>query len=138
MEHQRRVRDSFDRQAFMTTIGARMTGLEPGHCVLEMASRPDLCQQNGFIHAGATTALADTAAGYAAFSLMPPGTDVLTVEFKMNLLNPAKGERLIARAQVIKPGRTLMVVRSDVVAITGTEEKPVATMLATMMCLKEA
>ena len=112
-----------------------MAELEPGRCVLEMPVRPDLCQQNGFVHAGATTAIADTAAGYAAYSLMPAEANVLTVEFKMNLLNPAEGEALIARAQVIKPGRTLMVVRSDVFGVRAGEEKQVATMLATMMCL---
>ncbi|TAN79711.1 MAG: PaaI family thioesterase, partial [Magnetospirillum sp.] len=112
-----------------------LVGLEPGHCVLDMPVRPGLCQQNGFVHAGATTAIADTAAGYAAFSLMTAEADVLTVEFKMNLLNPAEGETLVARAQVIKPGRTLVVVRADVFGVTGGGEKPVATMLATMMSL---
>jgi uncharacterized protein (TIGR00369 family) len=130
-----RVRESFDSQTFMRTLGVRMTGLEPGRCILEMETRPDLCQQNGFVHAGATTAIADTAAGYAAFSLVPPGANILTVEFKMNLLNPAAGERLTARAEVIKSGRTLMVVRSDVVALKDGGESPVATMLATMMSL---
>ncbi|RAU21996.1 thioesterase [Paramagnetospirillum kuznetsovii] len=130
-----RVKASFDAQTFMRTLGVRMAALEPGHCVLEMPVRPDLCQQNGFVHAGATTAIADTAAGYAAFSLMPVGANVLTVEFKLNLLNPAEGETLVARAQVIKPGRTLMVVRSDVFGARGGAEKLVATMLATMMSL---
>lgn len=130
-----RVRTSFDRQAFMRTLGVEMTELEPGRCVLEMPVRPDLCQQNGFVHAGATTAIADTAAGYAAHSLMPAEANVLTVEFKMNLLNPAEGEVLVARAEVIKPGRTLMVVRSDVFGRRDGREKQVATMLATMMAL---
>jgi uncharacterized protein (TIGR00369 family) len=112
-----------------------MTELEPGRCVLEMPTRPDLCQQNGFVHAGATTAIADTAAGYAAFSLTEPGANILTVEFKMNLLNPADGEMLVARAEVIKSGRTLMVVRSDVVARRDGRETAVAAMLATMMSL---
>ncbi|CAA7619248.1 PaaI family thioesterase [Magnetospirillum sp. SS-4] len=130
------VRASFESQTFMRTLGVRMTGLEPGSCVLEMPSRPDLCQQNGFVHAGATTAIADTAAGYAAFSLVPPGANILTVEFKMNLLNPAEGEVLVARAEVIKSGRTLMVVRSDVTARGKGTETPVAAMLATMMSLQ--
>ena len=130
-----RVAASFAAQTFMRTLGVRLAGLEPGSCVLEMTVRPDLCQQNGFVHAGATTAIADTAAGYAAYSLMPAGVNILTVEFKMNLLNPAEGERLVARAQVIKPGRTLMVVRSDVFGVRGGAERPVAAMLATMMSL---
>lgn len=130
-----RGRASFDSQTFMRTLGVRMTELEPGRCVLEMPTRPDLCQQNGFVHAGATTAIADTAAGYAAFSLVPPGANILTVEFKMNLLNPADGEMLVARAEVIKSGRTLMVVRSDVVARRDGRETAVAAMLATMMSL---
>jgi uncharacterized protein (TIGR00369 family) len=130
------VRDSFARQTFMTTLGVSMAEIEPGHCVLKLPSRPDLCQQNGYIHAGATTALADTAAGYAAYSLIAEGGNILTVEFKMNLLNPAEGDWLEARAKVIKPGRTLIVVRSDVFGMRpGQEERPVATMLATMMCL---
>jgi uncharacterized protein (TIGR00369 family) len=129
------VRASFESQTFMTTLGVRMAEIEAGRCVLELPSRPDLCQQNGFIHAGATTALADTAAGYAAYSLIAEGGNILTVEFKMNLLNPAEGEKLVARAEVIKPGRTLLVVRSDVFGIKGGSEKLVATMLATMMCL---
>ncbi len=133
-----RVAASFDRQAFLATIGARMTVLEPGYCELTMSPRPDLCQQHGHVHAGATTTLADTAAGYAAYSLMPAGSAVLTTEFKVNLLNPARGDVLVARARVIKAGRTLTVVRSDVVGVTGATEKPVATMLATMMCLADS
>lgn len=130
-----KVRTSFDSQTFMRTLGVRMKELEPGRCVLEMPTRPDLCQQNGFVHAGATTAIADTAAGYAAFSLTEPGANILTVEFKMNLLNPADGEMLVARAEVIKSGRTLMVVRSDVIARKNGADSPVAAMLATMMSL---
>lgn len=134
-DYQRRVRDSFARQTLMTTIGAEMAEIGPGTCTLAMAYRRDLCQQHGFHHAGVTTALADSAAGYAAYSLMPPGSSVLTVEYKINLMAPADGERFIARAAVEKSGRTLAVVRSEVFAVEGGEEKAIAFMLATMMCL---
>lgn len=137
-DYRAKVEASFARQAFLVTIGARMAELEPGRCTLEMPSRPDLAQQHGFVHAGATTTLADTAAGYAAFSLMPAGSAVLTTEFKVNLLSPAKGEKLVARAEVLKPGRTLIVVRSDVFGIEGGRETLVATMLATMICLADS
>jgi uncharacterized protein (TIGR00369 family) len=137
-DYRAKVEASFARQAFLATIGARMTALEPGRCTLDMPTRPDLAQQHGFVHAGATTTLADTAAGYAAFSLMPAGSAVLTTEFKVNLLSPAKGEKLVARAEVIKPGRTLIVVRSDVYGVEGGRETLVATMLATMICLAES
>lgn len=133
-----KVEASFARQAFLATIGARMAHVEPGRCVLEMPTRPDLAQQHGFMHAGATTTLADTAAGYAAFSLMPAGSAVLTTEFKLNLLSPAKGDKLVARAEVLKPGRTLVVVRSDVYGVEGDDETLVATMLATMICLADS
>ncbi|KIL99260.1 Phenylacetic acid degradation protein PaaD thioesterase [Paramagnetospirillum magnetotacticum MS-1] len=137
-DYRGKVKASFARQAFLATIGASMTELEPGRCTLEMPTRPDLAQQHGFVHAGATTTLADTAAGYAAFSLMPSGSAVLTTEFKVNLLNPAKGEKLVARAEVLKSGRTLVVVRSDVYGIEDGCETMVATMLATMICLAGA
>lgn len=130
-----RCRASFASQTLLETIGARMAVIEPGRCVLELASRPDLCQQDGFLHAGITTTLADTAGGYAAFSLMPASARVLTSELKINLLNPARGDRLVARADVLKPGRMLTIVRADVFAITGIEEIMIASMLATMVCL---
>ena len=132
------VRDSFARQTLMTTIGAEIVALEPGACTLAMPYRNDLCQQHGYLHAGVTTALADSAAGYAAFSLMPPGSAVLTVEYKINLMAPADGTRFIARGLVERSGRTLSVVRSEVSAV-GTDgiERPVALMLATMICLAD-
>lgn len=137
-DFRRRVAASYARQTFLATIGARMTALEPGTCELSLASRPDLCQQHGYLHAGVTTTLADTAAGYAAFSLMPAGSSVLTIELKINLINPARGERLVARAEVLKPGRTVTVVRSDVFAIADGIETLVASMLASMMCLADS
>lgn len=138
-DFEQRVRDSFARQRFMDTLGITMDTVEPGVCVLSMDFRPDLCQQHGYVHAGATTALADSAAGYAACSLMPPGSSVLTVEYKLNLLAPAAGWRFIARAVVEKPGRTLSVVRSEVSAVDHDgRERAVALMQATMMCLADA
>jgi uncharacterized protein (TIGR00369 family) len=133
----RQVQDSFARQTFMTALGVRIAALEPGRCELAVDRRGDLCQQHGYLHAGVTTTLADTAAGYAAFSLMPARSSVLTSELKINLLNPAAGERLVAVAEVMKPGRTLTVVRADVFGETAGERRIVATMLATMMCLAD-
>jgi uncharacterized protein (TIGR00369 family) len=131
-----KVRESFARQTVMQTIGASLTVLRPGHCEIELPYRADLCQQHGFLHAGMTTTIADSAAGYAAFSLMPPGASVLTVEFKVNLMAPAAGELFIARGAVIKPGRTLLVAEAEVLAEERGERKAVAQMLATMMCLE--
>lgn len=133
----RKVRDSFARQTVMTTIGARVAALIPGYCEIELPFRRDLCQQHGFLHAGITTTIADSAAGYAAFSLMPSGSSVLTVEFKVNLMAPAAGEVFIGRGRVIKPGRTLLAVEAEVIARDKDGEKAVAQMLATMMCLAD-
>lgn len=137
-DFQVRVRDSFARQSMMNTIGAEIVELAPGVCTLGMGYRRDLCQQHGYLHAGVTTTLADSAAGYAAFSLFPAGSSVLTAEFKINLLAPAAGERFLARGRVEKSGRTLTVVRSEVFAVDkdGTE-RSIALMLATMMCLAD-
>ena len=96
-----------------------------------------MTQQHGFFHAGVTTTIADNAAGYAAYSLMPDNSTVLTTEFKVNLLAPARGPKLVARAEVIKPGRTLYIVRSDVFSVNGDDEIHVLTMLATEMCLMD-
>jgi uncharacterized protein (TIGR00369 family) len=132
-----RCAESFSRQAFLHTIGATLEGLAPGRCTLRLPFRPGLAQQHGFFHAGALTTLADTAAGYAAFTLMPEGAAVLTVEFKMNLLRPGRGTAALARAEVIKPGRTLLVVRADVACLAEDGgEALAATMLATMMCVQ--
>ncbi|MCA1908243.1 MAG: PaaI family thioesterase [Magnetospirillum sp.] len=131
-----RVVENFALQTLMKTLGAQLVDIQPGKCEIVMAKRDDLCQQHGFLHAGITTTLADTAAGYAAFSLMPKGAEVLSTEFKINLLNPAEGKRFSARAEVLKPGRTLTVVRSDVWAEDETgQQTMIATMLASMICL---
>jgi uncharacterized protein (TIGR00369 family) len=128
------VRDSFSRQHAMALIGAEVIRIEPGEVEIALPFRADLTQQDGFIHAGMIATVADSACGYAAFTLMPPNSNVLAVEFKLNLLRPAKGSRFIAAASVIKPGRTLTVVRADVFA--GEKDgQLIATMTGTMMCL---
>lgn len=130
------IRESFAQQTIMGLIGGELTRIEPGVIEISLTYRPDLTQQHGYVHAGIVTTIADSACGYAAYSLMPPDSDVLAVEFKVNLLRPAKGDRFVARAEVIKPGKTLTVVRADVVAIAGGEDRElVATMLGTMMRL---
>ncbi len=131
-----RVRSSFDRQRAMALLGARMTTLTPGAVEIVLPFREDLTQQDGFVHAGIVTAIVDSACGYAAYRLMPPGASVLTVEFKVNLLNPAAGVRFVARGQVVKPGRTLSVCTGEVVAERedGTKRQ-VAIMQATMMAV---
>jgi uncharacterized protein (TIGR00369 family) len=100
---------------------------------LRLAFRDDLTQQHGFLHAGTIAALADSACGYAALTLMPVGADVLSIEFKVNMLSPAKGDAIVARGEVIRAGRTIMVCRADVYALSGLEEKLVAAMQGTMM-----
>jgi uncharacterized protein (TIGR00369 family) len=131
-----KVRESFARQSLMTMIGARIAALAPGRCEIELPYRRDLCQQHGYLHAGMSVTIADSAAGYAAYSLMPAGASVLTVEIKINLLAPAAGERFVARGRVLRAGRTLMVVEAEVAAEEKGEQKPVALMLATMICLE--
>jgi len=128
-----RVRESFAAQNLMATLRAEITHIAPGEVTIEMPFSDEFTQQNGFVHAGITTAIADSACGYAAFTLMPATASVLSVEFKVNLLSPALGERFIARAQVLKPGRTLTVCRGDVFAVKDGTEKLIMTMLATMI-----
>lgn len=130
-----KVRDSLRRQTFLELLGAEIETLTPGQCSLLIRRRPDLCQQHGFVHGGVTATLADTSAGYAAFSLMPPDSTVLTTEFKINLLAPAMGDSFVARASVIKPGRTLTAVYCTVFALSNAGETPIASFLGTMMCL---
>jgi uncharacterized protein (TIGR00369 family) len=108
------IRESFARQGLMTTIGARIEEIAPGRVVLSAPITPHIAQQHGFAHAGATFALGDSAAGYAALSLMPEGTEVLTVEMKINLIAPAAGTRLVAEGEAVKPGRRLVIVRATV------------------------
>jgi uncharacterized protein (TIGR00369 family) len=133
--YESRVRDSFARQTFMATLGARLASVAPGEIAIELPVRDALTQQHGSVHAGAITSVLDSAAGYAAFSLMPAGAAVVSVEFKVNLLEPARGERIVARGRVIRPGRTLFVCVSEAWAYTGERETLVAALQGTMMCL---
>ncbi len=130
-----RVRASFDRQTIMGLIGARLTGVEPGVVEIELPFREDLCQQHGFFHAGVTSTIADSAGGYAGFSLFPAEASILTVEFKINLLAPADGDLLRAVGRVVKPGRTLTVTEAEVTVIKNGTEKACARMTQTLMCL---
>jgi len=114
-----RVRESFARQGFMALLGATITRVEPGLVEIEAPFRGDLTQQHGYFHAGVTSALADTAGGYAGYTLFPADSSVLTVEFKINLLAPAQGDRLSARGRVVKSGRTLTICALDVFALDG-------------------
>ena len=126
-----RIRESFGRQKAMGLIGASLTKVEAGEVEIALPYRDDLTQQKGFIHGGILGMIADTACGYAAFSLMPAGGSLVTVEYKMNILNPARSS-LVARGHVVKPGRTLTVARAEVYAQDGTH---VATMQQTLMAL---
>ena len=128
-----RVAMSYGNQKAMVLIGATLVEIGDGTATIELPVRPDLTQQHGFVHAGIVTMIVDTACGYAAYSTMSPESAVLTVEFKVNFISPAKGELLIARGRVLKPGRTLTVCQGDVYAVISGEEKLVATMLATMI-----
>jgi uncharacterized protein (TIGR00369 family) len=131
-----KVRRSFGKQAFMDLIGAELGAIGPGTVEIVLPLRPALAQQHGYAHAGATWAIADSAAGYAAQTLMAAEDGVLTVELKINLLAPARGERLVARGRVERAGRRLTVARSDVVAVADGVETPVALALGTFMCME--
>ncbi len=133
-----RVQASFSRQRAMALLGAQMVEVEAGRTKIVLPFREDLTQQHGFVHAGIITAIVDSACGYAALSLMPPGVGVLTIEFKVNLLNPAAGERFVARGQVVKPGRTIMVCTGEVMAERADgSQQTVALMQATMMVVQD-
>jgi uncharacterized protein (TIGR00369 family) len=130
----RDVHASLGRQTFLRLLGAEATVVEPGHVVIEVPFRADLCQQNGLLHAGVLTSVADSACGYAALTLMPAGNDVLSVEFKVNLLAPGRGDRFRADARVVRAGRTLTVCQAEVVASrAGADDVTVALMQATMI-----
>ena len=132
-----RVRASFARQRAMETIGATLGRVEPGVVEVALPYRADLTQQHGFLHAGIVATILDSACGYAAFSLMPHDVAVLTVEYKINLLRPAQGDRFIAKGHVVRAGQTITVCSGDVVAYAGTSERLVATMLATVFAAPE-
>ncbi|HLW47154.1 MAG TPA: PaaI family thioesterase [bacterium] len=128
-----RVRASFGRQRIMEAIGASLSRVAPGEVQIDLPIRDILTQQHGYVHAGIVTAIADSACGYAALTLLPSGTEVLTVEYKVNFLAPARGTRLVACGRVIRPGRTIAVCRGEVSAVDGTTRVVVASMLATMI-----
>lgn len=128
---EQRCRESFARQKAMGLIGAALTVVEPGYVEVRLPFRDDLTQQKGYVHGGILGMIADTACGYSAFSLMPAGCSLVTVEYKINILSPARGS-LVAKGQVIKPGRTLTIARAEVYAEDG---KHVASMQQTLMML---
>lgn len=130
-----RVRGSFARQAAMKLIGATMSTLEAGYCELRLPYREDLTQQHGFVHGGIVGMIADSACGYAGYSMMPADASVLTVEYKINMLSPAQGDALIARGRVVKPGKTLVVTQCEVFAVQNGAEKLVALMQQTLMVM---
>jgi uncharacterized protein (TIGR00369 family) len=134
-DYAQRVRASFGRQAAMETIGATLAAVEPGHVVIELPWAQPLTQQHGFLHAGMVATALDSACGYAAFSLMPADAAVLTIEYKINLLAPAKGERFRMEGLVIKPGRTVTVAEGKAYTIHSGREKLIATMHCTLMAV---
>ena len=132
---ERRVRDSFARQRIMSLIGAEMLAVRPGQVEIALAYRPDLTQQHGYLHGGLVGMIADSAAGYAANTLTAADIGVLTVEYKINLVAPASGERLISRGEVVRPGRTLLITRADVFSVRDGEETLCAVMQQTIMAV---
>jgi uncharacterized protein (TIGR00369 family) len=135
-DYQNRVRESFNRQGLMNHLGARLAVVEPGSAEIRVRHRAEITQQHGYFHAGVSGAIADTACGYAAYTLMPLESSVLTSEYKINLLAPADGVELIARARVVRAGKTLTVCSADVFVRKDDSEVHCATVLATIFCLR--
>lgn len=133
----KKVQDSFNRQKFMSFIGAELIAVRPGFCEIRIPYNESLTQQHGYFHAGIIATLADNTAGYAAFSMMEDASSVLTVEFKLNLLAPADGEYLIGRANVLKSGRTLTVCKSEIFTVKNAKEKLCAAAQATLIQLHD-
>ena len=131
-----RVRGSFARQRFMATLGATLERVAPGEITIAFTHRAELTQQHGFLHAGVMTSVADSACGYAALSLMEPGAGVLSVEFKVNMLAPAVGERFVATGRVVRSGRTLTVCAGEVTAERDGQTVAILLMQATMMAVR--
>lgn len=134
-DYERRVRDSFARQGIMGTLGATLQRVEPGEVEIALDWAPGLTQQHGFLHAGVVSTVLDSACGYAGFTLMAPDAAVLTIEFKVNLLAPARGQRFRMIGRVLKPGRSITVTEGQAFAIDQGREKLVATMNATLMAV---
>jgi uncharacterized protein (TIGR00369 family) len=131
--YQEHIKIGFARQNVMKTIGAQLITIAPGQIEIELPFREDLTQQHGYLHAGIVTIIVDSACGFAAYSLMPENSGVLTVEYKVNFVSPARGEKFIATGRVIKPGRTLTVCTGEVVALIGEDRRTIAIMQTTMM-----
>ena len=131
--YQARVRESFSRQSHMATLGAEIAFIAPGEVHVAVPFAAQFCQQNGFMHAGAIASVADSANGYAAYTLAPPDTDVLAVEFKINLLAPARGVGFLACGRVLRPGRALTVCQADIFTTGAAERALIATMLSTVI-----
>ena len=127
------VRESFAKQGIMNHIRAEMGNLRPGYCEIKLPYSDDVSQQHGFFHGGVVGTIADSAAGYAAFSLMAQGDGILTVEYKLNLMAPADGEWMVARGEVVRPGRSLTIGKAEVSVLKGEEETPCALMQTTLM-----
>ncbi|MDQ6830042.1 MAG: PaaI family thioesterase [Gemmatimonadota bacterium] len=137
-EFRTRVHSSFASQRHMATLSATLDEVEPGRVAIRLPYSESFTQQNGFMHAGAIASVADSACGYAAYTLVPPTVNVLTVEYKVNLIAPARGVAFIARAEVLRAGRTLTICRADVIALAADGDangQMVATMLATIMAV---
>jgi uncharacterized protein (TIGR00369 family) len=131
-----RVRQSFARQGAMALVGAELGEIRPGYCEIALLPRPEVSQQHGYVHAGILATLVDTAGGYAGYTLFPEDSSVLTVEFKLNLLAPAQGERIVAEGFVVKPGRTLAITRGEVHAERDGERVLVAMMQQTLIVMR--
>jgi uncharacterized protein (TIGR00369 family) len=132
-----RVHASFARQGAMRTLGASLVDVRPGYCAIALAPRAEVSQQHGYVHAGVVAAIVDSAGGYAGFTLFPADASVLTVEFKLNLVAPARGERLVAEGFVVKPGRTLAITRGEVHAEAGGTRTLVALMQQTLIVMRD-
>jgi len=133
----RKVADSFARQGAMAHLGAELTRVEPGAVEIRLPYRPEVAQQHGFFHGGVVATIGDSAGGYAGYSLMPAGSSVLTVEYKINMVAPAKGEALVARGRVVKAGRTLTVCTVEVFALDQGRETLCSVMQQTLICLAD-
>jgi uncharacterized protein (TIGR00369 family) len=133
---EQRVRSSFAKQGLMRTLGATLENVSSGAVEIALRPREDISQQHGFVHAGAVSAIADSAAGYAALTVMPPSAGVLTTEFKINLLAPAKGDRIVAKGVVVKSGRTLTLAQTEVFAESDGRSKLIALLTATLMAVE--
>ena len=131
-----RVRESFARQGFMRYLGAKITNVGPGTVEIEVPFSKNLAQQHGFFHGGVIGTIADNAGGYSSFTLMAATDSVLSIEYKLNMMSPANGDKLIARGKVIRPGRNITTSTSDIFVVQDGEEKLCATMLGTFMTMK--